>query len=179
MRVPTDKDPCQEAVRVITGSLILGNVGDAQNVQLLLSASASGIDREQDGPGDTAADEQDHGGQLEEAQQQIGIHRVVLQHVSVGDLVHGGDPVKKASRGFGRALPGTQSADVGSRHVRAALAAAQEHKQQDHDQEDEAIDHERAQERRGGAGLLRGTARARAPSEELVEATSVVRHGYG
>lgn len=64
------------------------DIGKAQNIQLLFTTTAGGIDWEQDGPSDAATDEHDSGRQLQESQQEISIQRVVLENVSVGELVH-------------------------------------------------------------------------------------------
>lgn len=89
----TDEDPREEAVSVVTAILSITDVGNTEHVQLLTATAASRIDGEEDRPGDDAANKHQDRDQLEEAQQQIRVHRVVLQDVGVGKLVHGDDPV--------------------------------------------------------------------------------------
>lgn len=80
----TNKDPCEEAVSIVTAILRFIDVGYSEQVQLRASATASRIHGEQDGPGDNAADEHQDRDQLQEAKEQIRVHRVVLEDVGVG-----------------------------------------------------------------------------------------------
>lgn len=57
---------------------IVGHVAKGQHVQLLLAASASGIDGEQDGPGNQAAREADGRRNFEISKEEVGVERVVL-----------------------------------------------------------------------------------------------------
>ncbi len=133
----TNKDPCEEAVSIVTTILRFIDVGDSEHVQLRTSATASRIDGEQDGPGDNTADEHQGRDQLQEAQQQICVHRVVLEDVGVGQFVHRGDPVPKTSGTVRGTLPGLQATNVGTRHIHSAVATAQNDEEKDHDHEDD------------------------------------------
>ena len=53
----TNKDPCEEAVSIVTTILRFIDIGKGEHIQLRTSTTTSRIDREQDGPGDNAADE--------------------------------------------------------------------------------------------------------------------------
>ena len=109
------------------------NVGEIQHIHLLLASSTGSIHRPQDGEGHAAAHESDHGDQLEVAQQQIGVHRVMLQHMFIGQLVHGRDPIQQARRRGGSALRRAETAQVRPGHVHATLTPAQNDKEHDHD----------------------------------------------
>ena len=119
-------------MRKITTTL-MRNVGEAQHIKLLLASTTGSVDRPQDGEGHAAANKGDHRDQLEEAQQQIGIHGVVLQHMFIGQLVHGRDPIQQARRRGGSALRRAETAQVRPGHVHATLTPAQNDKDQDHD----------------------------------------------
>lgn len=81
------------------------DIGETEDVELLLTTTASSIDGEQDRPGDAASNEHDGRDQLQESQQEVRIHGMVLEYVSIGKLVHRGDPTPEAGGGFRGALP--------------------------------------------------------------------------
>lgn len=116
----------------VTSESLLRDVGDTQDVQLLLVAAAGRIDGEQDGERHARANEADHRNRLQKAQQEVGIHRVVLQNIFVGQPVHVTKPIDQAGRGRGRSLLGTQDSQVRPRHVHSALTSAQNDENQDH-----------------------------------------------
>jgi hypothetical protein len=62
----------------VTGELVFGHIGHAQNIQLDLASATSSIDRQQDGKSDQTTDKADHRGQFEETDQEVGVHGVVL-----------------------------------------------------------------------------------------------------
>lgn len=53
----TNKDPCDEAVSIVTTILRFIDIGNGEQIQLRTSTTTSRIDREEDGPGDNTADE--------------------------------------------------------------------------------------------------------------------------
>ena len=112
------------------------DVGHAEDIQLLLAGAAGAVNRQQDRKGEARADEADHRDELEKAQHKIGVHGMMLQNIFIGDLVHIPQPIEHPGRGRGGALLGSQNPEVGSGHVHAALTAAQDDKEQDHDQGD-------------------------------------------
>lgn len=77
------------------------DIGHAQNVQLLLTTAASGIDREQDRPGDNASDKTHDNQDLEEAEPQVTIKRVVSEHMAVGKGRVVFDQAEEAGVGLG------------------------------------------------------------------------------
>jgi hypothetical protein len=46
----------------VTAIALIRDVGESEDIQLFIAIASGGIDREQDGPGDTAADEHDGSG---------------------------------------------------------------------------------------------------------------------
>ena len=109
------------------------NVGEIQHIHLLLASSTGSIHRPQDWEGHAATNKSDHGDQLEVAEQQIGVHRVMLQHMFIGQLVHGRDPIEQTSGRGGSALRRAETAQVRPGHVHATLTAAQNDEDHDHD----------------------------------------------
>lgn len=83
---------------VVSGKVTIPDVRQGEDVQLRFDASAGRIDGEQDGPGHQAADEADDGYQLEVAEQEVRVHRVVLQDVRIGQLVHVDNPADQTRR---------------------------------------------------------------------------------
>jgi hypothetical protein len=59
---------------------------EGEHIKLLFTSTACGVDREEDRPGDAAANKGDDHAYLQEAEEKVGIERVVLQDVSIGDL---------------------------------------------------------------------------------------------
>ena len=81
------------------------DVAETQDIQLLLPSTSSGIDREKNGPRDQATNETNGGGDLEEAQEEERIQRVVIEYIAVGKFVEYADPVEETFWQFWRALP--------------------------------------------------------------------------
>lgn len=124
------------------------DVGETEDIQLLLTTATGSVYREQDGPGDTATNEHDCRCQLKESQQEVRIQRVMLKNVGVGELVHRSDPAPRAGGGFWGALPWLEVADVGTRHVLATLALSQNDKDDNHHGEDDDVYDQGSQETR-------------------------------
>jgi hypothetical protein len=59
----TDKDIRDERVRIVTVQVV-GYIGDAEDIQLLVTRTARRIDGEQDRPGNQTSDKANHGGDL-------------------------------------------------------------------------------------------------------------------
>lgn len=116
-------------------SILLGSrdIADAKEVELGLSITASGIDGEQDRPGDAAADEADDSDDLKEAQEQVAVERVMVQDVGVGDLPESRDPGEKALGKLGRAFLLAKRAHMRPRSILARNSAAQEQEDTDID----------------------------------------------
>lgn len=66
-----------------------------------MSTTTSGIDWEEDGESDTAADQARNHSHLQEAQKQEGIQRVMVEHIGVGEAEEFFEPVGEAI-GYGR-----------------------------------------------------------------------------
>lgn len=162
----------------VTPIRIRRDVGETEDIQLLLTTTTGSIDGEQDGPGDTAADEHDGRRQLEESQQEVRIHRVMLENVGIRELVHRTDPAKQASGGFRGALPWLEVANVGSGHVLATLALSQNDKDDDHHGKDDDVNDQGGQETRQGirglAGVILGQI---SQSHRDLKDGQYVRHG--
>jgi hypothetical protein len=64
------------------------DVGLTEDIQTLFSVSAGGIDREQDGPGQAAADEANHLGLAQISQEEVAVEAVGAQDsfVTVADV---------------------------------------------------------------------------------------------
>lgn len=82
-----EEDPRDKGMGVV--AILVLDVGKGEDVKLLLTTTASGIDRKQNGPGDEATDKADDDGQLKVTEQEIAIERVVLEDVFVGNLSSG------------------------------------------------------------------------------------------
>lgn len=127
------------------------DVGNIQHVKLLVSGPASRIHRPKNGEGNAAANEANHGDQLQETEQEICIHRVVLQYVGIGKFVHARDPVEEAGRGIRGTFGLGQNSNVGTRHVHPVMGLAQDNEEEDHDDSnDQGWDQGRDQTGRGG-----------------------------
>lgn len=74
--------------------VVVSDIGHCQDFKLLLGSSAGDVDWEEHGECDDTSNQASDDGDLEEAQEEVAIHGVVLEHVGVGDLVEGLDPVE-------------------------------------------------------------------------------------
>lgn len=128
----TNKQPCHESMGKVTSIGLVRNIGNTQDVQLLFVAATGCINGEQNGKCHAAAHEADHGDRLQKAQQEVGIHRMMLQNIFIGQLIHVTNPIEQTGRGRGRSLLGAQHSQVRSGHVHAALTSAQDYKHQNH-----------------------------------------------
>jgi hypothetical protein len=72
------------------------NIGQGQNVQLLLTPTACGVDREEYRPGNAAANQTRDDCMLEEAKEEIRVEALVLQDVGIRDLPQRSQPVESA-----------------------------------------------------------------------------------
>ena len=149
----TDKNPGHKVVCQIP-SWIWDNVGYGDLLELLASAVGSGIHGPENGPGHAATDEADAGNELQKANQQVGVHGVMLQHIGIRELVHLGDPVPESHGRRGRALPGLQNADIGTGDVDSVVSPTQDQEAGDHDDGDDQRGHQRRDQ---GRNTSRGT----------------------
>jgi hypothetical protein len=86
------------------GKVSLGaiHVGHTQNVELLLAAASSGIDREEYGHCDDAASNTHDDHDFEEAKPQITIEGVVSKDMAIGEAFEVGDQAKEIGIGSRR-----------------------------------------------------------------------------
>lgn len=91
-----DRAACMSKVLVV----VVGNIGECEQVQLTLAATTSRIDGEQDGPGNQTAHETAYDRDLEKSQEQVAVEGVVVQDVRIGRGPELRDPIDKAI--FGR-----------------------------------------------------------------------------
>lgn len=110
-------------MRVISIPIPL-NITHAQHIQLLFPPSTGSINREQHRPSDQTSHEADASRNFQIPQQQIRIHGVVSQHISIRQLGHGRNPAKKPGRSRGGTLLLAQGTDIGSRDILSSLTLA-------------------------------------------------------
>ena len=92
-------------MRVVSRIVPGGDILKAEKTELCLGPTCRGIDREQDRPGNDAADEADDGGYSEEAEQEIAIDGLMVQDIGIGDLEEGPDPIEQPARDGRSAFP--------------------------------------------------------------------------
>jgi len=80
------------------------DVAVGENIQLHLGTAACGVDGEKDGPGDAAADEAENARDAQEAKIEVGVERLMLEGVDIGDLPEAAKPVEEAGGKRGRSL---------------------------------------------------------------------------
>lgn len=135
--------PGGEGVGVVAVSLrVAVDVAIGQDVELLAAVAARGVDGEQDGPGDAAADEAEGAGDAHEAEVEVGVERLVLESVDIGDLPKGAEPVEEAAGQGGRAFVFSQAPEVGSGRVVAAVGLAEDQEDGDVDGRDDENGHQ-------------------------------------
>lgn len=117
----------------IATTAMLPDVGNTQDIELLIASFPSCIDGEQNRPSNETPDEANDGRKLDISEQEIRIERMMLEDVGIGQLVHAHDPIPKAGRRFRSAFPGTQRAEVRTRHVHSAIAATKNNETENHD----------------------------------------------
>lgn len=96
---PANEDVGIEAV--FPRALIGVDVAECKQIELLPCTTTSGIDRKKDRPSDAAADKADHHKHLHIAQEQVGVDRMVLKSIGIGDLPERAEPIEHTS-GQGR-----------------------------------------------------------------------------
>ena len=100
--IHTKKDPSDKDMRIIP--FLAGDISKGQHVQLLQAITAGSINRQEDGHGDQGAHKANDHADLHEAEKEVAIERVVLQHVLIFEGGEWFDPVEEASRKAGSAL---------------------------------------------------------------------------
>lgn len=83
---------------------LVRDIAKAQHVQLFEIFPPSDIDREQDGPDYQASEKADGDGDPQVAEEEIGIERMVVQHIGVRDPEEGSQPVEQTVWKVGRAF---------------------------------------------------------------------------
>ena len=99
----TKIDPADEGVSVVT--ILVDDIAEAQHVKLFVSGPARDIHGKEDGPGNKAAKEADGDGNPQIAQEEVGIQRMVIEDISVRNLVEGAEPVQETLGQIGRVFP--------------------------------------------------------------------------
>ncbi|KAB8342909.1 hypothetical protein FH972_022506 [Carpinus fangiana] len=95
------------------------DVAVRQQLKLLQTASSSGIDGEENGPCDACTDEGDDDHGSEEAQEQVGVEGVVVEHEGVWQREELLDPSEHARLRLGGLLVVSEAAQIGTRLVKA------------------------------------------------------------
>ena len=85
------------------------DIAEADHVELLLASSTCGIDGEEDWEGDTTANEAHGGRNLEVAEKEVPIQRVVVEHIAIRYLEEGSKPIEHSTWQSRRAFPITQA----------------------------------------------------------------------
>ncbi|KFZ14047.1 hypothetical protein V502_06294 [Pseudogymnoascus sp. VKM F-4520 (FW-2644)] len=146
---PSDEDVGVHAVLAIG---VLVQVAKGQQVKTLGAIAARRVDGEQDGPGDEAAEEADGDEDAHVAQEQVGVERLGLEHIGIGDLPEGAEPVEHASWELWGALA---SPEVGSRGIEATVRPTQDQEDGDIDEGDEQ-GRDQCRDETGDGGVLVG-----------------------
>ena len=94
-------------------TILVDNVPESQEVELFLTAASCGIDGEQDGPCDTAANQACGGSNLEISEEQKGIERLVVEDEAIGDFDKYAKPIEHALRQSGRTFPVEEIMSIG------------------------------------------------------------------
>lgn len=113
------------------------DIGHAQNVQLLLATAASGIDREQDGPGDNASGKRHDDQDLEEPEPKVSVKRVVPEHMAVGKSRVVFDQAEKAGVGLGSLPSVLEESFIRSRSVDTRITSPKEEESRESDDGDD------------------------------------------
>lgn len=103
----------------------VGDIAEAEYVELLLAISSCGVDRKEDGPGDTAPNQADDDRYLQVPEQKIAIKGVVLQYESIWELIEGLQPPKKRLGQSRSTLLREETSQISSRRVLVWMAGAQ------------------------------------------------------
>lgn len=123
---PTQEDPSNERMGIV--AIWIRDITHTEHVKLLLASTSSCIDREQDWPGHTAADEADDGEHLQVSEEEIAVERLVLQDMIVGERFEVGHPAKKRRVGRWRLPILGNNAIVGARLIHATELPSKEKK---------------------------------------------------
>ena len=132
------------------------HVANGKHIKLLTAAMTGDVDWEKHGPGDKTSKEAESRCDLEVAQQEVGIHRLMAQDVGIWQAPHGADPAKEAGLWCGSALMLAQCSDVCSGNVLTTLALAQDQKEHHHDSRDDGGGHEGRKKPRQRVGCIAG-----------------------
>ena len=129
--------------------VVVGYVGHGQDLKLSLDSSAGDVDGEKDGECNDTSNQTGDDGDLEEAQEEVAIHGVVLEHVGIRDVVERFDPVEESSGKIRSSLAGTQCSKHSSWAVVAREPLAEEAEEQEECDGVEENGDERGHDRRG------------------------------
>ena len=97
-------------MRIVSGDVCLGHIAHGENVQLLVSSAASGIDREQDRPCDDTSQKTNDNDELEVAHEKVGVDGLVVEDVFVANGAVILDPAEEAIAWWGSGAPARLSA---------------------------------------------------------------------
>ena len=86
-------------------TVLVHDITKAEEIQLLLPPAAGGGNGKQHRPGNEAAEEANGGGNLEIAEKEVPIKRLVVQNISVRDLIEFGNPVEQPIGELWRTFP--------------------------------------------------------------------------
>ena len=110
---PTEKDPCYECMGIVTGVISLHDIAHTEQVELDLSTAPSDVDWKEDWPSDAAADEANGRCNLQIAEEQIAVERLVIQDIGVRNLEESPNPVEETFGKIWGAFPETVSLTLG------------------------------------------------------------------
>jgi len=113
--------------------VVVGDVGHGQDFELRLDTSTGDVDGEEHGKCNDTSNQTGNDGDLEEAQEEVAIHGVVLEHIGVRDFVEGLDPVEESSGEVWRTLAGAQRSQHRSWAIVAREPLAEEAEEQEED----------------------------------------------
>lgn len=88
---PADKNMDVVPVRV-------GDIAEAQGVELLVAGTTAGVQRQQYRPGDDAPDQAHDRHHPQEPQEEVTVQRGMAQDMAVGQLEEGPEPVDETAR---------------------------------------------------------------------------------
>ena len=91
-------------VSVSASRAVSVDVRHGKKVKAGANTTTRDIDGEQDWPGNQGAHGKDDDRHLEEAQEEIGIERLVLECIRIRDFQRGSDPIEEARRQCGGSL---------------------------------------------------------------------------
>ena len=80
----------------IVAIFVIGDIAEADHVQLLQASTPSSVDREQDWECDETAKEAESDGDLQISEEEEAIERMMVENKAIGGLVERADPIEEA-----------------------------------------------------------------------------------